>query len=165
MHPELEFDTTYSIQAQTKKYNKEYPYIVPISYGDTSKLTIHHNLVYENYRTRKLHLDVAYLSKKSKKRLPAVILVHGGGWRSGDKSMQEPMAYELARNGFITFIVEYRLSTEAIYPAGLVDIKTTIRWIKKNALSLPVDTTCIALLGCSSGGQMVSLLGSIKWVL
>ena len=162
MHPDVEQDTSYSIQGQFKKYKKDYPFIKPIDIGDTSKLTIFHNLVYQKYGNRELHLDVAYLKKKSNRKLPVVILVHGGGWRSGDKSMQAPMSYELARNGYATVNVEYRLSMEAIYPAGLIDINTAIKWVKKNADKFPIDTSRIALLGCSSGGQMVSLLGSIN---
>ncbi|MBN2165936.1 MAG: alpha/beta hydrolase [Marinilabiliaceae bacterium] len=162
MHPSIPVDSSYTIQNQFKKYKKDYPYITPISTGDTSKLTIINDIVYCNYGERELHLDIAYLKSKKKEKLPVVILVHGGGWRSGDKSMQTPMACELARNGFITINIEYRLSMEALYPEGLKDIKTAIRWVKNNTKNHPIDSSRIALLGCSSGGQMVSLLGSIN---
>lgn len=162
MHPNIKQDTTYSIDQRYRNNKKEYPFITPITEGDTSLLKIHHNIVYRRYDGRDMHLDISYLKKKAKEKLPVVILVHGGGWRSGDKSMQAPMAYELARNGFATVNVEYRLSMEALYPAGMIDIKTAIRWVKTNTNHFPIDTNRIALLGCSSGGQMVSLLGSIN---
>lgn len=90
---------------------------------------------------------------------PALIMIHGGGWNSGDKTLQHPMAQRIASRGYVTIPVEYRLIPEALYPAGMHDIKTAVRWVRKNARSLGVDPDRIAVSGCSAGGQMAVLAG------
>ena len=72
----------------------------------------------------------------------------------------EIFAQEMASKGFSCFTIEYRLSQEAKYPAGIFDAKKAIQFIKINAKKFQTDTTKIAILGCSSGGQMAALIGS-----
>jgi acetyl esterase/lipase len=86
--------------------------------------------------------------------------LHGGGWKSGNKSQMETFAQEMASKGFSCFTIEYRLSPEAKYPAAIFDVKKAIQYIKINANKFNVDTTKIAVLGCSSGGQMAALIGT-----
>ena len=62
-----------------------------------------------------------------------ILLVHGGGWKSGDKSLQIPMAKALAARGYVTAVLEYRLSPEAKFPAALEDIQDALLWMKENA--------------------------------
>lgn len=105
---------------------------------------------------RELHLDI--YRPNDKKKYPALIMVHGGGWRSGNKSMGRPMAQRIATEGYVTIPVEYRLSLEAPYPAAIHDIKAAIRWVKGNAEKYGVDTTRIAIEGESAGGQLAMLV-------
>ncbi len=88
-----------------------------------------------------------------------VLLLHGGGWRSGDRSMELPMALKIAEAGFICCCVEYRLSPEARFPAAVYDIKTAIRFCRSNAAQFNIDTTRIILYGTSAGGQLAALVG------
>lgn len=118
------------------------------------------NITYVNYGNRILHLDLFVAKKKSKELLPAVILIHGGGWRSGDRSMEWPMAEHLAARGYVTVTVEYRLSVEALYPAAIYDLKTAVKWIRENSLKYGIDSSKIAAYGCSSGGQLAAFLGT-----
>ncbi|RZJ77987.1 MAG: alpha/beta hydrolase, partial [Chryseobacterium sp.] len=67
---------------------------------------------------------------------------------------------KLAQNGFVAVSAEYRLSLEALYPAAVYDLKACIRWMKTNADKFGIDTNHIAVLGCSAGGQLASLLGT-----
>jgi len=55
-------------------------------------------------------------STRKRGKYPALVMVHGGGWRSGNKSMEHPMALYTAARGYVTVPVEYRLSPEALYP-------------------------------------------------
>ena len=88
-------------------------------------------MVYVKYGKRTLLLDVFY-PKDTSKRYPAVLLVHGGGWQSGDRSQQIPMAQEIAKSGFVAATIEYRLSPEAQYPAAIFDLKSAVRWLRAN---------------------------------
>ena len=72
----------------------------------------------------------------------------------------ETFAIDAASKGYSCFNIEYRLSMEAQYPAGIFDVKKAIQFIKKNAKKYNVDPTKIAVLGCSSGGQMAALIGT-----
>lgn len=109
------------------------------------------------YGRRELSLNLFYPSSKSGLR-PAVVLLHGGGWRSGNPSMPEPIAVELAARGFIAATVEYRLSLEALYPAAVHDVKAAIRWLRANAGDLDLDAGKIAVMGFSAGGQLAALV-------
>ncbi len=90
-------------------------------------------------------------------------MIHGGGWRSGFKEMEKPMALFLASKGFIAVTVEYRLSGEAKYPASILDIQKAIRWLVVHSKEYNINTKQIVLYGCSSGGQIAALLGTNNW--
>ena len=70
------------------------------------------------------------------------------------------MAEKLSANGFVTASLEYRLSPEAKYPAAVYDIKTAIRWLRAKAGIYNIDTSKIAVLGCSAGGHLAALVGT-----
>lgn len=109
------------------------------------------------YGKRDLHLDLFRPEKTGK--FPALVLIFGGGWRSGNKSMQIPMAQQIAAKGYVTACVEYRLSPEALYPAAVYDIKAAIRFLRVNADKYNIDPDKIALSGSSAGGQLAALVG------
>ena len=102
------------------------------------------NIVYATlsntpYGKRDLHLDLFHPSESNKGPFPALILIHGGGWRSGNKLMQVPIAQQIATRGYVTASVEYRLSPEALYPAAVNDIKAAIRFLRENAKKYNID--------------------------
>jgi pectinesterase len=69
-------------------------------------------------------------------------------------------AQEIASKGYSCFAVEYRLSPEAKYPAAIFDVKNAIKFIKRNTKKFNVNSNKVAVLGCSSGGQMAALVGT-----
>jgi acetyl esterase/lipase len=87
---------------------------------------------------------------------PVVIYLHGGGWRMGDRKGTPDLAAFAAR-GFATVSIEYRLSGEAIFPAALEDVKTAIRWVRKEATSFGFDPDAIGLWGASAGGHLAAM--------
>jgi acetyl esterase/lipase len=94
---------------------------------------------------------------------PAVILVHGGGWNSGDKSggpqkgYMAPLHEPLEKGGYAWFSINYRLAPKHLYPANIEDVETAIRWVKANAAKYHLDLQRIALSGESAGGHLVQL--------
>jgi pectinesterase len=89
---------------------------------------------------------------------PAVILVHGGGWSSGDKtSGVDPLFTPLSKAGLGWFSINYRLAPKHPYPAAVEDIETAVRWVKAHATEFNVDANRLALLGESAGGQLVAM--------
>lgn len=153
----IQKDTSYTVNSAFKKSKKKFKAIEIAKPKDFDNVTVCNAIVYKNIGERKLSLDAFINTNKNN---PALILVHGGGWRSGDKSHMKPMAQYIASQGYSCFTIEYRLSDEAIYPNGIYDIKDAIKYIKHNAQKFHVDTTKVAILGCSSGAQMATLVGT-----
>jgi len=154
----MESDTSYTVFSTFNKEIKKFPFIKIVIKQQHQEVDEVKDVLYRKAGSRELHIDAFY--SKSKVANPAVIMIHGGGWKSGNKSHLEPMAIEIASKGYSCFAVEYRLSPEAKYPAAIFDVKSAIQFIKDNAAKFNVDTTRVAILGCSSGGQMAALVGT-----
>lgn len=152
-------NTSYTLQSAYAKYKKDYPFIRPIKY-DISKGTMRHaDICYHSMDGRPLSLDIFSTTRDSELPKPTVVLIHGGGWSSGDRSLMYPLADYLAKRGYIAIPVEYRLSPEAKYPAAVDDLKNAITWILKNGRDYCIDTNKVAILGCSAGAQLAGLVG------
>jgi len=102
---------------------------------------------------RDLHLDIYEPTGPINHRI-AVLVHHGGGWAAGDRKMLQPQCEELAKRGFTALAVEYRLVTEAPWPAQLVDVKTAIRWTLSHADELRIDPKKLVLQGHSAGAHL-----------
>ncbi len=157
-------DTSFTVQNTYVKEKKNYPFIQVVKPEMPKGVLAKREVVYSTVGNRNLHLDIFYPSKKSRNGYPGVLLIHGGGWRSGNKSHQVPMAQQLAANGYVAAVVEYRLSPEAMYPAALHDVKAAVRWLRASAAAYRLDTTKIAALGASAGGQLAALLGTTNGI-
>ncbi|MDN3594882.1 alpha/beta hydrolase [Zunongwangia endophytica] len=149
----------YNITTTVKKYEKKYPFIKGIKPLVSDRFIAEEDIPYKETQTSVLKLDVYYPSEKNDKNCPGVLLIHGGGWISGSKENQRIMAQHLAENGFVAVTASYRLSQEAVYPAGVIDLKDVLRWMRKNAETYKLDPNKIAVLGTSAGAQLATLVG------
>jgi pectinesterase len=157
--PLVPVDDGYTASQRYDAYKAQFPLIELPQLTFASGQRILFDRRYKEVGGRELHTDV-FLPAPSKRRalVPGIVFIHGGGWRAGNKSEFYPMANLLAQRGYAVFLPEYRLSPEAPYPAGLVDINDAIAWAKDQAAAYGVDSARIALAGGSSGGQMAALL-------
>lgn len=158
--PEVK-DTSFTFNSAfiSTKAAKPNATIPQITTGDTVQSV--HDLVYCKVGNRPLSLDVFYPKQiYFKRKLPAVLMIHGGGWHSGNRTMHWSMAQKMAARGYVVFTVEYRLSTAATYPAAVNDLKSAIKYIRANAGTYRVDANKIAAWGYSAGGQLAALMGS-----
>jgi len=149
---------TYTLNSAYEKELKKYPLITKAVSENSENLEVLPNITFKNIDGKELKLD-AFLVKNLTSAA-AVILIHGGGWKSGSRDMLNPLAQEIAKYGYNSFTIDYRLSDEAKYPAAIDDVLEALVFLKKNARKFKIDTTKIALLGCSSGGQMAALIGT-----
>ncbi len=156
---EIPRDTSFSIGSIASKVYKQFPFAKLVIPKLPDGVAEQKDIIYTSYGDRGLHMDIFSPMQKGK-RYPGVILVHGGGWRSGNRQMEIPMAQFLASHGYVTATVEYRLSIEALYPAAVNDLKTAVKWMRANAAKYNIDSNKIAVYGCSSGGQLAALLGT-----
>lgn len=116
------------------------------------------SIPYVAYAGRALHLDL-YLPRDQPTPSPSIVLVHGGGWRAGERSNLAPLAIRMAERGYAAAVISYRLSGEAPYPAAIHDVNAALRWVRSNAKRYQLDPHHIAVAGGSAGGQIASLVG------
>jgi acetyl esterase len=89
----------------------------------------------------------------------AVVVVHGGRFRTGDKSLTP--AEDLAEAGYAAFSVNYRLAPEHPFPAALEDLRAAVLWIRAHAAEYDVDPEVIWTMGGSAGGHLAALLATV----
>ena len=107
-----------------------------------------------------MRLDL-YATTPSAEPRPAVILVHGGGWRKGDKGdiPVGNLAHWFAEEGTVAISINYRLSGTESAPAAVEDCKCAVRWLRAHARDLGVDTSRLLAAGGSAGGHLALMLG------
>ncbi|MBI3802695.1 MAG: alpha/beta hydrolase [Nitrospirae bacterium] len=116
--------------------------------------------VQRSYKTvagQTLGIDL-YLPRLSQAPAPVVLIVHGGGWRSGDRSELPQLNRYLAARGYLVASIDYRLAPRAPFPAAYDDVKGAIAYLKANAGELGVDPERLVLLGRSAGGELALLV-------
>src|SRR5436190_17077039 len=106
--------STYSAWLQTRQAN---PAIKIVPEYKSPNVIEKKNITYCMVDSRQLQLDVFSPKAKTASNGIAVIILHGGGWRSGNRMQHYPLAQNLAALGYTCFTPEYRLSTEALFPA------------------------------------------------
>lgn len=89
-------------------------------------------------------------------KAPVILLVHGGGFAFGDQGMDilVPVIEKALANGYAVVSVDYRKSTEALFPAALADVKAAVRFIKANAMEYGFDPEHITVWGESAGAYL-----------
>jgi acetyl esterase/lipase len=113
------------------------------------------NITYAVAGNQSLKLDI-YEPRNPQGRLPVVVWIHGGAWKSGGK-YPCPIAFMAAQNLAIVSI-DYRLSQVAPFPAQIYDCKGAIRWLRAHANEYDLDSNHICIFGASAGGQLALLL-------
>jgi alpha-L-fucosidase 2 len=109
--------------------------------------------------SRRLKLDA--FVQPAARPVPAVIVVHGGGWEAGDKvTYVTPLFEPLARAGLGWFSIDYRLTPEASHPEQLEDLREAIRFVRAGHARFNIDPTRIFLIGESASGQMVTQIAT-----
>ncbi|HYM16890.1 MAG TPA: alpha/beta hydrolase [Dehalococcoidia bacterium] len=124
---------------------------------DTGRVTIEYDVVVGRAGNRGLRANV-YMPPQPGPGRPALLLVHGGGWVSGDRSQLHGYGILIGRLGYVCVATEYRLAGEAPWPAQLHDVKTALRWMRANAATLGIDPAKIAVSGNSAGAHLSLML-------
>jgi len=119
----------------------------------------HKDIVYtegapEDVSKHKLDL---YLPK-DKKNFPVMIFLHGGFWRSGDRSWYALLGNRFAKAGIGVVVPSYRLMPKNPHPAQIEDAAAAFAWVHSRIHEYGGDATRIYLTGHSAGGHLASLL-------
>jgi acetyl esterase/lipase len=94
--------------------------------------------------------------------LPAVLMIHGGGWNSGDRDQTASQSRRVAARGYVVINATYRLVPGAIFPAQLQDMQQAVKWMRANATTLGIDPERIGAWGYSAGAHLAALLGGLS---
>lgn len=152
-------DTSYNTNSAYRSTVKSHPDIKIVQEFQFASVKEKRGVVYCTVGNKDLLLDAFCPKEKTKNGRTAILIMHGGGWRSGNRTQHYPLAQKLASLGYVCFTPEYRLSTDALFPAAVNDIKSAVKWIKKNARKYNVDTTRVTVLGFSAGGELAAFTG------
>ncbi len=118
---------------------------------------LHSDVEYARAEGISLRLDASIPGGSG--RVPAAILVHGGGWVRGDRKVDvEPLVKPLTDAGIAWFSISYRLASDPLhFGAAISDVEAAIRFVKEHAREYRVDPDRIALIGESAGGQLAAM--------
>ncbi|MFC9838569.1 alpha/beta hydrolase fold domain-containing protein [Rhodococcus sp. NPDC127530] len=91
--------------------------------------------------------------------LPAIVWVHGGGWRLQDRTACPDLVQHFAEHGYVMVSIDYRLAPETGHPGQLFDVRRAVRWLRANAADHGIDPDRIGVWGSSAGGHLAALTG------
>ena len=103
-------------------------------------------------------LDLFLPEQPSDKPLALMIWIHGGAWMGGNQA--SPLVLYLVSKGFAVASIQYRFSSDAIWPAQSCDCKAAIRFLRANAAKYNLDPNHFGVGGDSSGGHLAAFVGT-----
>lgn len=95
--------------------------------------------------------------------LPLLIWIFGGAYLTGNKEENLPQLFPFVQHGYAVASIEYRYSSEALFPAQLHDCACAVRFLRAHARPLGLHPDRFGVWGASSGGNLASLLGVTAW--
>jgi acetyl esterase/lipase len=129
--------------------------------SEDAQLRVWHNVSYvpgsNEYRQK---MDVVVPRKGGP--FPIIVWIHGGAWLQGDK--EKAPVEPLLVKGYAAASINYRLSTQAPFPAQIQDCKTAIRFLRAHAKEFNIDPNRIGAWGMSAGGHLVAMLATTNGV-
>jgi acetyl esterase len=131
----------------------------PAASARAAGVQIEKNVQYGQDRGRNLYLDV-YRPDSTGSGRPGVILIHGGGWYRGDKSLWTSEGNLLAQMGWVGFAINYDMK-QPRWPGEFDDVQTSITWVREHASTYGVDPAKLGVIGSSAGAHLGDLAGDI----
>jgi acetyl esterase/lipase len=116
------------------------------------------DVIYKEIGDIKLGLDV-YQPKGDGTPNPLILIIHGGYWTTGDKSVRISNEVEFAELGYTVASINYRLSGEHKFPAAIEDIRDGIKYLTKHAAEFNIDPEQMVIYGGSAGGHLSAFVG------
>lgn len=131
--------------------------LAPAVRADEPPVTTH-DIVYTKVGDQELKLDLARPASGDGP-FPAVLVIHGGAWRGGDKASSRPLLVQFAQRGYVAISPQYRFCPKETFPAQVHDVKAAVRWLRTHAEEYKVDKDHIGATGFSAGGHLALMLG------
>ncbi len=146
---ELGVDSAGYAHVDWRRVARAYPYRIPA----------HLERLDDIEYTAGLHLDVYRRRDLGPGPHPALLQIHGGSWRGGNRRQQaRPLLHRLAAEGWVCVSVSYPLAPDATFPDQLIGLKRALAWMRDTGGSFGIDPDFIAVTGGSAGGHLAALL-------
>lgn len=150
--------SAFTVANTERRLRAQYPFLARPRVNSSADLIVRENIEFVRRGEESLQLDVYRPARAG--ALPAVLIVHGGGWETGSREMERPLARALAERGYVAVPVSYRLGPRGRFPAPLHDLKRAIAWLRAHDEEFGIDAHRIAIVGASAGGQLAALVGA-----
>src|SRR5262245_10990819 len=126
--------------------------------SSAAEIVFEQGIEYSSSDDQHLQLNLAR-PKEASGKLPAVLCIHGGGFRAGKRERWDQLCQQLAERGYVAATVTYRLAPKYQFPAAVHDVKAAVRWLRANAGKYQIDPARIGVVGDSAGGHLAQYLG------
>lgn len=123
-----------------------------------ANVTFTRDIEFSNPDNQHLQVNMAQ-PKDGQGPFPAVVCIHGGGFRAGKREGYDKLLLTLAQHGYVAITVTYRLAPAYQFPAAVHDCKAAVRWLRANAAKYNVAPARIGAMGGSAGGHLAQFLG------
>ena len=130
---------------------------LPVMGRAQGDVTFEKGVEYANPDNQHLQMNIA--RPKGDGPFPAVMCIHGGGFRAGTRDGYDGLIRKLADRGYVAATITYRLAPKYPFPAAIYDVKAGIRWLRANAAKYHIDPERIGVTGGSAGGHLALFLG------
>lgn len=113
-----------------------------------------------DFDTERHRLDVYTPRRSSATKRPVVVFIHGGSWNSGSKNIYWFIGRQLAKQGVVAVVINYRLAPAVEVPAMANDAARAVRWTQQHIADYGGDPARIYVMGHSAGAGLAALLAT-----
>jgi len=106
-----------------------------------------------------LKLNLSRPKNSASKKLPCVVVIHGGGWAGGDRTNHDDLTWKFAQQGYVSATIGYRLAPKHRFPAQVNDVKCAVRFLRAHADEYGIVPDHFGAIGFSAGGHLSMMLG------
>jgi acetyl esterase/lipase len=146
---EIGVDGTGFAHVEWRRVLTAYPYRVPLDVERIEDIEYADGLALDIYRRRGIDAGPH----------PALLQIHGGSWRGGNRRQQaRPLLHRLARAGWVCVAASYPLVPDAVFPDQLIGLKRALAWMRAGGAEYGIDPSFIAVTGGSAGGHLAALV-------
>jgi acetyl esterase/lipase len=125
----------------------------------SNDVVLERDIIFNTDDLRPLTLHLLKPKAAQTKPMPVIVYIFGGAFRMGNKDSGLEPLIPFVQRGYLSASIEYRYSSEALFPTQVQDCKCAIRFLRANASSLNLDPERIGVWGPSAGGYLSTMLG------